>query len=117
MANRASSEKGFTLLEVLVALTILGMIAMTVLRATGDGLLSMADNGWKDRAALLGRNQFILLSLKGFKGGMQGNFAPEHPEISWRVRISNIRDGKGRKVRLTVSEGAHEISLEELLFP
>ena len=77
----------------------------------------MADNGWKDRALLLGRNQLILLSLQNFKGSLQGNFAPDYPEISWKVKISDLKNGKGRKLEMLVSEGSHEISLEELLFP
>ena len=116
-ANSFFTPKGFTLLEVLVALAILSIVALTVLRATGEGLRGMAENGWKDRAILLGRNQMILLSLNGFKGGLQGNFAPDYPEISWKAKITEIRDAKGRRLEMIVSEGAHEILLEELLFP
>lgn len=117
MRSRTVAVNGFTLLEVLIALTILSMVALTVLRATGDSLLGLTDNGWKDRAVLLGRNQLVLLSLKDFKGSLQGTFAPEYPDMSWQVKVSDIKDGKGRKVEMIVSEGPHEISLEKFLFP
>lgn len=108
---------GFTLLEVLIALAILSAVALVVLRATGEGIAQMGDNGWKDRALLLGRNQLIKLRQEAHGGNTQGNFSPDFPEIKWRVRISDLRDGEGRKIELTVIEGSRELLLEQIIFP
>lgn len=113
----ASVDRGFTLLEVLVALTILSAVAITVLRLVGDNLTGIGDSGWNDRAALLGRNQLLKLETSGLKNDSSGNFGPEYPEIAWRLTIKSLGEGAGRRLELTVSEGARELALERILLP
>lgn len=110
-------QSGFTLLEVLIALAILSAVALLVLRATGEGLAQIADNGWKDRALLLGRNQMLKLRKQTGGENMQGSFAPDFPQMQWRLHITELRNGVGRKLALTVTEGSRELSLEEIIIP
>ena len=39
---------GFTLLEVLVALTILSTVALLAVRVSGDSAAQLAETGWQD---------------------------------------------------------------------
>ena len=110
-------DNAFTLLEVLIALAILGAVALVVLRATGEGMAQMGDNGWRDQALLLGRNQMLKLQQQGFGGNMQGTFAPDFPDIKWSLRITELRNGEGRKLEMTMTEGSREVSLEQIIFP
>ena len=111
--NHGSS--GFTLLEALIALAILSSVSLVSLRATGENLSRIADSGWADRASVLGRDQLLTLKTRGLKGAAQGSFAPDYPEMIWRATVSDVEGG--RKIELTVSEGAREISIEEFVFP
>ncbi|MDE5831682.1 MAG: prepilin-type N-terminal cleavage/methylation domain-containing protein [Desulfovibrio sp.] len=108
---------GFTLLEVLIALAILSSVSLVVLRATGDNLTRIAANGWEDRATALGRDKLINLKAGGLKGNAQGNFGPDQPQLTWRASVTELDDGAGRLIALTVSEGDREISIEEIVFP
>lgn len=110
-------NKGFTLLEVLIALAILSAVALVVLRSTEEDLAQMGDNGWKDRAILLGRNQLIKLQLQDNNGNMQGSFAPEYPQMKWSLHIVSLAGGEGRKLELKVTEGSREVLLEQILYP
>lgn len=108
-------EAGFTLLEVLIALTILGAVSLVVIRAVGDGMVEIADSAWKDRAVRLGRMQ--IERLGSAKGGSRGSFAPDYPHIIWQASISPLEDVPGRRLELVVKEGGREVMLERIIIP
>ena len=41
-------NRGFTLLEVLIALAILSTVALLAVRVSGDSLTQLAETGWED---------------------------------------------------------------------
>ena len=104
-------------MEVLIALAILSGMALAALRLAGDGLTELANNGWRDRATLLGRNKMLSLEREGSQGAARGDFGPDHPEIKWRTRLRDLGKGKGRMLELSVEEGANEVTLEKWLAP
>ena len=59
--SRQSRQDGFTLLEVLVALTVLSLVALLVIRVSGDSLSQLAETGWADQAVCLGRAKLVAL--------------------------------------------------------
>ena len=42
-------NRGFTLLEVLIALAILSTVALLAVRVSGDSLTQLAETGWEAR--------------------------------------------------------------------
>ena len=113
--TKKARPSGFTLLEVLIALAILSAVALAALRVTGESLSQAADNDWKDRALLLGRNQLIKLTQQKITANSQGNFAPDYPQISWKSIVTEARDSGGYKLEIIVTEGRREIVLEKLV--
>lgn len=117
----SAKSKGFTLLEVLVALSILSIVGIYVIRACGDSLSQVADTGWMDQAARLGRSRMAEIVRNGIKNGMEGTFSPRYPRVSWRASVTSLEDIPGRRVEFTVYEQQgrirHELVLEQILYP
>lgn len=112
-------EKAFTLLEVLIALAILSTVALVIIRATGEGLVQIGENGWKDLATRLGRNQMLILRQQGMRNTVKGNFGPAYPQLAWEAKFSDLRDLPGRKMQLIVRNAVdgQEIVLERIIVP
>ena len=115
------TETGFTLLEVLVALSLLAIVALAVIRACGEGLVQVGDSGWTDTAVRVGRARMYEIVQSGGNGNLQGTFAPQYPEMRWRAHVHDLRDLPGRRLEFIITEGEekarHEISLEQILYP
>lgn len=110
-------DSGFTLLEVLIALAILSGVSLVVLKAVGDGMVSIAGSAWRDQAVRLGRMQIEKLADDSLKSGLRGSFAPVCPDMAWQASITPLDDVPGRKLELTVREGSRKIVLERILLP
>lgn len=112
---------GFTLLEVLVALSLLAIVALAVIRACGEGLIQVGDSGWADTAVRIGRAKMYEVVLSGGKGNLQGSFAPQYPEMRWQAQIHDLQDLPGRRLEFVITEGEgrarHEVALEQILYP
>lgn len=110
---------GFTLLEVLVALTVLSLTGLVVIRACGDSLTQVAESGWRDTAIRLGRAKMLALVREGISGNSRGTFAPEQPQLTWQARLTSVPDREGRRLEFIVREAGkeHEVVLEQILFP
>ena len=52
-------NRGFTLLEVLIALAILSTVALLAVRVSGDSLAQLAETGWEDGVLRAGRGKMI----------------------------------------------------------
>ncbi len=120
MTSRRSGA-GFTLLEVLVALSILSIVGIFLIRACGDTLTQVAETGWLDEAARLGRARMAECIRLGIRGNMEGTFAPRRPELRWKATFSSRKGLPGRVLTFTVFERQggrrHELILEQILFP
>ncbi len=112
--------KGFTLLEVMVALAILAGTVLTVLGAVNYHLSLVAEDREHTIALLLARSKIEELELAAPKGAMpekQGTFAPEQPDMAWRAEVSSMSAPIFRKLTVTVAWGAdgRTLSLEDYL--
>jgi general secretion pathway protein I len=77
--------KGFTLLEVMVALAIMAGVILTVLGSVNYHLGIIAGERDSTALTLLARQRMAELELAPAKG--EGTFAPTHPELSWKAEI------------------------------
>lgn len=87
-------QRGFTLLEVLVATLIMGIAVSGLMSALSTSMRSAARLTDYDRAALLGRQKMdeLLLATKLPKGSViEGAWGPEVAgdlQVGWRARIT-----------------------------
>lgn len=104
--------KGFTLLEVMVALAIIAGVLMTVLSSFSHHLGIASSDRDETVAMLLARSKLDDSRLKGEMAGT-GTFAPEWPGISWQLASEPAAWPGIERLILTVSwdSGAHRLSL------
>lgn len=105
-SQRAAHSQGFTLLEVLIAMTILSTAAVLMVRLCGDGQLQLAGTAWRDAMTRAGRNHMVELvcalpdNAPVTRLEQWGTLAPAYPEVCWS---SSVRPVEGFPVyRMTV---------------
>ncbi len=112
--------KGFTLLEVMVALAILAGTVLTVISAVNYHLSLVAEDREDTMALLLARSRIEELELadpKGATAERQGTFAPEQPDIAWKSLVSPTSVPIFKKLTVTVTWGTsgRKLTLEDYL--
>lgn len=98
------NRRGFTLLEILVALAILSGTLMMAFRVVSGGISAQArSEGWL-KATLLGEAR-IRETLSTFPetGDSEGTFPPPDDGYRWRMTVTQALHKDAREVHLAVS--------------
>jgi type II secretion system protein I len=77
--------KGFTLLEVVVALAIMAAVTLTILGSVSYHLSIIANERDSTALALLARVRMSEMEQSPTKG--EGSLAPLHPELTWKADL------------------------------
>jgi general secretion pathway protein I len=94
--------KGFTLLEVMIALAIAAGVLLTVISSLNYHLSVVGRDAEETSAVLLGRAKLDDPDFSK-QTDNKGTFAPDHPDLKW-VRETTPTDFPGlNRIRLTVS--------------
>ena len=86
------SHKGFTLLEVIIAVAIIA-IALTTLLGSQSQSVSFANSAkFETMAALLAQSKMseITLQKKDTLASDSGDFGDDYPGYSWDIKVSDI---------------------------
>ncbi|MSM40191.1 MAG: type II secretion system protein GspI [Geobacter sp.] len=94
--------RGFTLLEVMVALAIIAGVLMTVISSFGYHLGIATRDREETVAMVLARARIDDAVLRGEKTGT-GTFTPDWPEISWKLATESTQWPGIEQLNLTVS--------------
>jgi general secretion pathway protein I len=94
--------KGFTLLEVLIALAILTGVIMTVITSFNYHLGIVARDKGETEAMLLARAKIDDPAFLPLPAG-KGTFAPERADIAWEKKVSETEFPGIKRLTLTVS--------------
>jgi general secretion pathway protein I len=80
--------RGFTLLEVVVALAIMAAVILTVLGSLNFHLDSISAERDNTTLTLLARNRLVELEQQGgLPQKSEGTFAPAHADVIWRAEL------------------------------
>lgn len=97
--------KGFTLLEVLVALAILSTVALVALRNVGENQRQVAETIWFDEVLSAGRARMIQIIRQHPDELVQrGTLTPEFPDANWSSKVYPLKTGLGRRFEFTITE-------------
>lgn len=121
----ASSARGFSLVEVVVALALLSLVLAVLAEAIRGGLLADAKGAATKRLLVAAETRLALVGVEtpleaGTREGGEGG-------IRWRVAVENIRDSldapeaegganvpAAYRVRVTVTSDERSLSLETI---
>ena len=108
--------KGFTLLEVMVALAILAGVVMTVLASYNYHLSLLARDEDETEAVLFARAKLDDPNLAALTQ-KNGDFAPTRPDMKWQIETAPTQLPGISRLTLTVSWNAarSKLSLVEYL--
>ena len=109
------NARGFTLLEVLIALVLLSTVALLAVRVSGDSLSRLAETGWEDGALRAGRGKLIEL-LRETPDSLEqwGTLSPEYPDVEWHSKLVSLQSMEGRRLEFRLVE-SHGTTHRELL--
>ncbi len=79
--------KGFTLLEVMVALAIMAGVVLTVLGAVNYHISIIANERDSTTLALLARTRMAEMEMSTAPLTGTGTFAPSRPEFTWKAEL------------------------------
>mgnify|MGYP001078653371 CR=1 FL=1 len=106
-AKRHASRKGFTLLEVMIAMAILATVLVTVFHSQSQSIAMANESRALTTLALLAQSR--MAEIEGRQdlstGQTTGNFGDDFPDYTWTANISQPQ-GPGstylRKIEITV---------------
>ena len=118
-AKNRSTSTGFTLLEVLIALTILAISALAVMTQTGQSLTQLDQLKLKTVAVLVAENQLTALQIApSWPAIGRSDNSVSFADLQWQLKteVSSTSDPWLRKIEVTVSYGDnHEAVLADLI--
>jgi len=88
----AGSDSGFTLLEVMVAVAIIGIALVTLIGSQSQSISIATISRFETTASLLARKKMTELALAGFDDlhSTDGDFGEEFPEFHWKVEVREL---------------------------
>jgi general secretion pathway protein I len=108
--------RGFTLLEVMIALAILSIVAVAFLRAQGSSVRLVDEASQISLATLLAKEKMAELESIGFSEPKKdsGTGGKEFPMLRWEqvVSLTEVLNLRKAQVRVLWMEGQQERSLE-----
>jgi general secretion pathway protein I len=118
-SQKKSSQTGFTLLEVMVAVAIIAMSFVSLLGSQSQSISISGIARFETTAAMLARAKLTELQLSGFDqvSNSAGQFEDEFVDYSWQTEVSELSedetgiadtDGMLKLVTLEVSRGEDE---------
>jgi type II secretion system protein I len=119
LAQRTSRRAGFTLLEILVCLAILGIAFVAVIKSALHVQDALFQSRFRNTASLLGSNKIAEIRLQGPDNitSWRGRFQ-EHPQYRWSVDVRPTSVDRLQRVVLHVyKEGSERerLSFEEFV--
>jgi general secretion pathway protein I len=106
--------RGFTLLEVMVALAIMAGVVLTVISSVNYHLSIAARDREETVALLLARARIEDMGISDSRDAAQkteGTFAPDWPDYSWKTETSSTSVPGFKRLTVTVNWGAQRRSL------
>jgi len=96
-------EKGFTFLEIMVAVAILSIALIAALRTQSQSLLIASESIKNTNILFLAREKMAEIELEGYPevGQSEGTFE-KHPEFRWKVEVKETPVEDLRDVTLTI---------------
>lgn len=119
ITTQHTTDSGFTIVEVLVGLFLLGVAVMMTVSLTTQNQDNLGHTRWQDTAIVLAREKLFELEQDGLSAstGKSGDFGSEYPEYEWQASAHATDKTKFYRLLLTVSDGDKQkryVTIEKL---
>jgi general secretion pathway protein I len=105
-----TEQRGFTLLEVMIALIIAGLAAATLLAAVGTGLHASQTASMYDQAIVRAKSR-LAVATKGARLAPEDRRGDDGGGFSWRLRVAPVAAASQRPVGLLGPRAASSVSV------
>jgi general secretion pathway protein I len=118
-AKKCRVDRGFTLLEVMVAMGIMAIVLISVYRLQSQTIVMSAESRFYTQASLLARSALVRLEQSTGREMIsgEGDFGREFPGYQWKITVEDApsealgpelsRDMKRIVVRVTLNDGEY----------
>ncbi len=97
-------KRGFTLLEVMIAMAILAIALVAVYQSQSQSIAMASDSRFLTTASLLAQGRMALLdaAAPGSVKAERGDFGEDFPDYSWQVTIEDTEVERLKRLVVTV---------------
>jgi general secretion pathway protein I len=101
---KVKTPKGFTLMEVMLAMAILAISLVGVFQSQSQSISMATDSRFLTTAALLAQSKMAEVEAGTALdiGKQDGDFGADYPDYSWNLQISDTQLAKFKKIEVTV---------------
>lgn len=97
-------EKGFTLMEVMVAMAILAIALVSIFQLQSQSISMATDSRFLTTAALLAQSKMVEVETQSTLSNKteSGDFGPDYPQYTWQLVIDDTQLLQFKKIEVTV---------------
>lgn len=99
-------SKGFTLMEIMVAMAILAISLVSVFQLYSQSISMTTDSRFMTTASLLAQSKMVdteTASASLSNRSENGDFGPDYPEYVWRLEITDTQLPQFKRIEITVA--------------
>jgi general secretion pathway protein I len=99
-----NNTKGFTLMEVMIAMAILAVALVAVFQSQSQSISMSTDSRFMTTAALLAQSKMAEVEAGSIldTNSKDGDFGTDYPDYTWRLDIGDTQIPKFRRIEITV---------------
>ena len=99
--NKAS---GFTLMEVMIAMTILAIALVAIYQLQSQSISMSTDSRFMTTAALLAQSKMVEVEAGStlVRHSEDGDFGPDYPQYTWHLEVGDTQLQQFKEIEVTV---------------
>jgi len=96
---------GFTLMEVMIAMTILAIALVAIFQSQSQSISMSTDSRFMTTASLLAQSKMVEVEVASTLDNQSkdGDFGPDYPQYIWHLEVGDTMLPQFKKISITVT--------------
>jgi general secretion pathway protein I len=96
---------GFTLMEVMIAMTILAIALVAIFQSQSQSISMSTDSRFMTTASLLAQSKMVEVETASTLDNQtkDGDFGPDYPQYAWHLEVGDTLLPQFKKINVTVT--------------